>query len=212
MDCCQCAGIEEEFNPGEAWKDLDRYHKKGPDPTTQILIDALKAESVEGMSLLDIGGGVGVVQHELLKVGVRSATTVDASSSYIKVSSEEAERQAHADRITYHHGNFVELTGKIPQADIVTMDRVICCYDDMEALVSLSAARASRLYGVVYPRDHWWGKALVFLENFYYWLRRSQFRAFIHSTAAVDGLVRSEGLEPRFHHETSRWQVVIYRR
>ena len=44
MNCCQCQGIELEFNRQTALKDLKRYQKKGPDKTTRILLDALKAE------------------------------------------------------------------------------------------------------------------------------------------------------------------------
>jgi magnesium-protoporphyrin O-methyltransferase len=216
MECCQRVGIEDLFNSKIARDDLVRYRRKGPDRATGILLDALKAEGVEGMSLLDIGGGVGVIQHELLKSGVRSATSVEASSSYAEVAREEGERQAHSHQIKYLCGDFVELaTGGsevVPETDIVTLDRVICCYDDMQALVGLSAKRALKLYGVVYPRDHWLAKATIAFENTYHWLRRSQFRAFVHPTKAVDTLIRSAGLEPSFYQQTLYWQVVVYRR
>jgi 2-polyprenyl-3-methyl-5-hydroxy-6-metoxy-1,4-benzoquinol methylase len=59
---------------------LRKYRDKGPIASTQMLIDALKAEGVEGATLLDIGGGIGAIQHELLAVGVAHATSVDASA------------------------------------------------------------------------------------------------------------------------------------
>lgn len=212
MSCCQCQGIETYFNQKVARKDLKRYREKGPDKTTRMLIDALKAEGIEGMTLLDIGGGVGVIQHELLTTGMSRAINVEASKAYIEAAKEEAERQGHADRVSHHRGNFVELAPVIPVADVVTLDRVICCYHDMEALVELSSARAGRLYGVVYPRDTWWIKIQNAIENFVYWIRRNPFRVFVHPTKAVDAVVRGNSLEQRFYRKVGRWQVVIYAR
>ncbi len=212
MDCCQIDGIEELIDPRMAAKDLRRYRKGGSDKTTKLLLDALKSEGVEDMTLLDIGGGVGVLQHELLKAGLKKATSVDASSSYLEAAKEEARRQGHPDRIGQFHGDFVELAGEISEADIVTLDRVICCYDDMERLVGLSAERALKLYGVVYPPDHWLIKAFTWLENLYHRTRRNQFRTFAHSTVAVDAVIRGTGLERCFSHKTLLWQVLVYRR
>ena len=212
MSGCQCQGIEREFDHKEAAQDLRRYRESGPDGTTRILLDALKAEGVEGLTLLDIGGGVGAIQHELLSAGVTSAVDVDASSAYIQVAREEAQSRGHAGRVSYHHGDFVDWAPGIPAADIVTLDRVICCYDDMRALVGLSAARARRFYGVVYPRDAWWMKIGLPIANFLYWLRRSPFRPFLHPSQAVEAEVLARGLRRRFYRHTWMWQVVIYAR
>lgn len=212
MNCCQCQGIEAEFDQKKAARKLETYRAHGADLTTRILIDALKAEGVEGMTLLDIGGGVGAIQHELLRSGVQSVTSVEASSAYIAAARAEHVRQGHADRVALRHGNFVDLAAGLPPFDIVTLDRVICCYHDMQALVGLSAARARKLYGVVYPRDTWWMKIGFPIENFFYRLQQSSFRTFLHPTAAVESLVRSLGLERRFYRHTLVWQVAIYAR
>lgn len=81
MNGCQCKGVEMMFNQKSAVRELKQYRRKGPNRTTQMLIDALKTEGIEGMTLLDIGGGVGAIQHELLSAGVRSAANVDASAT-----------------------------------------------------------------------------------------------------------------------------------
>ncbi len=177
-----------------------------------MLIDALKTEGIEGMTLLDIGGGVGAIQHELLSAGVRSAANVDASAAYVAVAKEEAERRGHAGRVSYYHGDFIQLAPEIAPADIVTLDRVICCYDDMQALVGLSSARARNMYGLVYPRDTWWMKIRVAIENFVYRLVRNPFRSFVHPTEQVDAVVRSSGLRRRLYRKTFLWQVVVYAR
>jgi 2-polyprenyl-3-methyl-5-hydroxy-6-metoxy-1,4-benzoquinol methylase len=212
MDCCQCQGIEELFNRKEAARKLREYRRAGPARSTQLLLDALMREPVAGQTLLDIGGGVGAIQHALLKAGAAHATDVEASSAYLATAREEAARQGNAERITYHHGNFVDLADTLPAADIVTLDRVICCYHDMPALVERSSAKAARLYGLVYPRDIWWVRAGIRAENALMWLQRSSFRAFVHSSAAVDAIVRRNGLQQRFARNTGQWQVVVYER
>ena len=173
MDFCQCEGIDSIFNAKAAARDLKAYRKKGPRKETRMLIEALGAEDLDGMTLLDIGGGVGAIQHELLQNGVSSVTHVDASRAYIQTAKEEAQRRGHEDRVSYHFGDFVDLAPQTEPADIVTLDSVICCYHDMEALVGLSSQRARKLYGYVYPRDAWWIKVAAPLENFYWWARRS---------------------------------------
>lgn len=212
MSCCQCQGIETYYNRKSVAKSLKQYRKEGPAKTTRILIDALKAEGIKGMTLLDIGGGVGAIQHELLRDGANRAVNVEASKAYIEASEEEAERLGHVDRVSYYHGNFVDLAQDIPQADIVTLDRVICCYHDMQALVGLSSVLARKFYGVVYPRDTLLVKIEFAFENFIYWIRRSSFRVFGHSTKAVDTVIRGNGLEKRFYREAGTWQIVVYAR
>ena len=159
MDCCQCQGIERFFDKKVAAKDLKRYRKKGPTGTTRALIEALKAEGLEGLTLIDIGGGIGVIQHELMDAGVATATNVDASSACVETAREKAQRRGYVDRVTYHHGNFVEMASELAPADIVTLDKVICCYHDMDGLVGASSELAGKLYGVIYPRDTWVGEA-----------------------------------------------------
>jgi magnesium-protoporphyrin O-methyltransferase len=211
-NCCQCQGIETHFDEKEANKKLKQYHQKGPLKTTQALIDALKAEGVEGMTLLDIGGGIGVIQHELLAAGVTRAMSVEASPAYAEAARAEAERRNYTARLTSYSGNFVDLAAQIPPADLVTLDRVICCYHDMPSLVELSAARANTLYALVYPRDTWWVKLGLALENFYSWLRRDHFRVFAHSSQAVEALLRRQGFKQCFYRQVGSWQIVIYRR
>ncbi|HEY7020524.1 MAG TPA: class I SAM-dependent methyltransferase [Ktedonobacterales bacterium] len=212
MTCCQCQGIERLFDRREAQRKLDAYARHGPDRTTRLLLDALKAEHIEGATLLDIGGGVGVAQLELLSAGLRSATDVDASSAYLDIAREEAWRRGYGDRVTYRHGDFVALAPELAPADIVTLDRVICCYHDMPALVRASAAKARQLYGLVYPRDAWWTRCFSATENMMFRVRRHPYRSFIHPTRLVDALIRGAGLERRVSQQGAFWQVILYAR
>ena len=90
MNCCQCEGIEEVFDRKQANKDLDQLHKEGLSDTTRMLVDAIKAEGVQGSTVLDIGGGVGAIQYGLLDAGATHAVSVDASTAYSEAAKEES--------------------------------------------------------------------------------------------------------------------------
>jgi 2-polyprenyl-3-methyl-5-hydroxy-6-metoxy-1,4-benzoquinol methylase len=209
---CQCQGIDEIFSQQYVEKELSRYRSKGPEKTTRMLAEAIKKEGVEGLSLLDIGGGVGAIQHELIEAGVDRVTGVEASTAYLTAARAESERRGQTDQVSYHFGDFIDLASDIEPADIVTLDRVICCYDDMEKLVSLSAKRARRLYGLVFPRDTWWMKVGLGLGNLFLRLRRSAYRAFVHPTEEVEVLLESMGFKRKSYRRTLIWQVIVYTR
>ncbi|MCH8199666.1 MAG: methyltransferase domain-containing protein [Chloroflexi bacterium] len=212
MSCPQCQGIDAFLDAREAKCDLARYRKKGPDKTTRMLLDAVKAESVEGRSLLDIGGGVGAIQHELIAAGLASAVSVDASEAHLEVARQEAERRGHAERIQQRFGDFVDLAPEVEAADIVTLDRVICCYHDVESLVGLSSARAKSVYAVVYPRDNWLFRLLVRPVNTLLWVIRARGRNFVHPTSVVEALVEGNGLRRTFYRKSGSWQVAVFTR
>lgn len=212
MSCCQCEVIEGFHNQKAAQQDLSRYLKKGPGKPTQTLIEAIQKEGVEGLSLLDIGGGVGAIQLALLQAGADHATNVEASKAFLQASQGEAQRQNLAERVTYHYGNFVDLAGAIPPADIVTLDKVICCYPDMDTLVELSAERARKIVGLVYPYDTWYNKIIGVIENFIFKVVRNPFRIHIFSRAAVETILKKKGFQPRFFHHGFLWQEVVYTR
>jgi len=212
MTCTHCQGIEELFSEKYVAGELKRYRRRGPDKTTRILIEALKEAEIDGLTLLDIGGGLGAIQHEMLSAGVQRATDVDASNAYINAAKAETARRGYAGQVDYQHGNFVDLATDVPSADIVTLNRVICCYPDMKKLVGLSVARAGKLYGLVFPRNTWWMKVWLVLQTFFLKLKRSHFRTYLHSTEAVEELVHNHGFKRRFYKRTFTWQIIVYAR
>lgn len=180
--------------------------------TTQALIRALVQVGVGQGTLLDIGGGVGAIQYELLRAGVREATSVDASGAYQDVARGEAERLGLTARIRFHQGDFVELAPQIPAADVVTLDRVVCCYSHMEPLVQLSAERCTRLYGLVYPRDRWLTRTVIRVQNVFRRLWGNPFRSFVHSAEAMDAIITALGFTLLRKVRTFAWEVAVYHR
>ena len=213
MNCCQCQGIERVFDTSTAIKDLKRYQKKGATKTTQKLLDTIKGLGKTGLTLVDVGGGVGIIQHELLQAGVaQTAVHIDAAKPYLQISQEEAERRGHGDRVTYQYGNFVELAADLEPSDLVTLDRVICCYHDMPGMVSAAAGQAQQYIAFVFPRDTWWIKVGANLPNIMLGLFSNPFRIFIHSTAAVDQLLQQHGFERQAHTRFLFWQSMLYKK
>jgi Methyltransferase domain len=211
MTSCCCQGIDSVFGERTAAHDLKRYRRRGPSRPTRRLLAEIRARGVSGATVLDVGGGVGAIQHELLEAGASRATSVEASAAYLRAARAETERRGRREQITYHHGDFTSLD--VEPADVVTLDRVICCYPDMEALVSRSADRARRIYGLVHPRDAWWTRAFIVLANAGCRLLRKPFRAYAHPVPAVDAIARGRGLALSGRFGVGPvWQVAVYER
>jgi magnesium-protoporphyrin O-methyltransferase len=121
MSCPQCEGIELVFDEESIAKERKFYERDGADKTTLWLVEAIKEAGVEGLSLLDIGGGLGAIQHELLSAGAKKATHVDASSAYIEAAKEEAKQRKLSDKIEWRHGDFVDLASELDSAGVVTL-------------------------------------------------------------------------------------------
>lgn len=212
MDCRQCQSLETQFDQELVASKVHQYHQKGLRKETRILVNALVSAGVEGYSLLDVGGGLGALEFELLKAGVAKVTNVEASTAYIDAAKSESSRLGFSDNISHIHGNFIDIAREVSPADLVTLDKVICLYDDMTSLVSSSVEKAKKLYGLVYPRDTWWVKAAMGVENLLRKRKGSDFRVIAHPTSKVDRLVRDNGMNRLFYRALIDWQIVVYRR
>ena len=157
-----------------------------------------------------MGGGVGAIQHELLAEGLQHVISVEGAQAYQRVAREEATATGSVEKIEFHYGNFLDLAPKIGDADIVTLDLVICCFEHMEDLVTLSAQKARKSYGLVLPRPRLFLRALLPLANCSYRLKRSAFRVFLHPTQKVIETVEKQGLKLRYHDKTTLLQVLVF--
>ena len=107
--CTRYAEAERQFGDAVAARDLERFRRKGPDATSRLLLKALRDHVVSASSLLDIGGGIGALDFELLANDVGSATLVDASPAYLDAAAREAESRKVADRLRCVAGDFAVL-------------------------------------------------------------------------------------------------------
>jgi len=210
--CCSTYGgvADRQFDAAKASQELKQYRKKGPGPTTRLLRDGLgKARVVHG-SLLDIGSGIGALTFGLLDDGSTEAVAVDASSAYLAVAAAEATRRGHAEDVRFVHGDFVELASQIPRAAVVTLDRVVCCYPLVEPLLTAALEKAERALALSYPRDLWYVRAVIGFDNMRRRTARSSFRAFVHSPALMERLIRGAGFRLSIRRRTWMWSVDTY--
>src|SRR5512138_1668432 len=142
MPCNCCEITDKTFSDQEAKANLKDYRSHGPQKHTRLILESIRSLNLKNASLLDIGGGVGVIHHELLKDVAREATHVDASSAYLKVATEEAKRLGHADQVQFIHADFTDVAAELPEADVVTLDRVVCCYPNFRGLLRAAASKS----------------------------------------------------------------------
>jgi magnesium-protoporphyrin O-methyltransferase len=212
VDCCDTTLYDEQFDARRADQKLREYRAQGPKGWTARLVAELARGGVAGLTVLDIGAGVGAVHHALLAAGAASATDVDASGPYLAAARLEAERRGLADRVTFVKGDAVRVAATLPEADLVAMDRVVCCYSDMEGLVRVAAERTRLRLGMVLPRDPAWIRAGVALSNARSALARDPFRVHVHRTAAVLAVAGVAGLQLTAAHRGWFWQTLVLER
>jgi len=214
MACCSAcfryAEAEHQFGAAVAARDLERYRRKGPDANARLLLAALRDHVRTGLSLLDIGGGVGVIDCELLAHGVGSATLVDASSAYLEAAGREAEARRFGDRLLRVAGDFALLAESIQPADVVTMHRVVCCYPDYVSLLGAATSHARQVFAFSYPRNRWYIRSWLALENLRRRLTGNPFRTFVHSPAAMEARVVQGGFVRIHRSRTFFWSIDVY--
>jgi 2-polyprenyl-3-methyl-5-hydroxy-6-metoxy-1,4-benzoquinol methylase len=213
MVCCTgyCAA-EAQFSSKVAQRDLRRYRRRGPDATTRLMLAELRRWPLEGRRLLDVGGGIGVIARELAGSGVASATIVEASPAYLEVAQREAGSQYGSRPTQFILGDFAVIAGTLPDADVVTLDRVVCCYPDADALLVAAAARTRQVLAFTYPRDRWYVRTMFALANFWLRLTGKKFRAFVHAPERMAAVLEASGLVGFTQSKTLVWMLGVYHR
>ncbi len=213
MTCCgHCRDAGDFFNERTAKRELKKYRRKGPEKSTRLLIESIPDEAAANSTLLDIGGGIGAIPFELFKKGVQHSVNIDASRAYQSVSKKEAAERGLKEKTEYHFGDFTDVAPTLSSADIVTLDKVICCYPDVDLLLKSSLEKTESYYGLVFPRENFLTRIGFRLINLWFKIRRSEFRTFIHSHKKVDEIIQSHGFRKKSQDKTILWQVVLYKK
>jgi magnesium-protoporphyrin O-methyltransferase len=215
MSCCENStyeAAEHHFTPKMAATDMARFREKGPDATTRLLEEALAQCMPLRGRLLDVGAGVGALTFGLLERGVSSAIAVDASTAHLAAAAEEARERQQSEAIRFVHADFVMIESQLPLADIVTLDRVVCCYPSFAPLLKASVKHAQTCIGLTYPRPEWYVKAGVAFENGGRRLRSNPFRTFVHPVAHMREVITTAGFDLACRTKTWAWCVDVYRR
>ena len=212
MACNCCEVTDQAFSETDARADIKAYRRHGPERHTRLILEAVRALGLKDATLLDIGGGVGAIHHELLEDTALRATHVDASSAYLAEAREETARRGHAEQVEFIHADFTDVVADVARADVVTLDRVVCCYPDFRGLLRAAAGRSQRALALTYPRETWYMKLFFVCANLFQWISRSRFRVFLHPVAEMDSLLRREGFERTSLRRLLVWEAALYKR
>jgi len=210
MGCCGFAdAVNQQFTEAKARKELEDYRRRGVGSTTRMLLDGLAHAGLTRGRLLDIGPGVGGLTFELLSRGIDSATVVEASDAYAAAITTEASRRGASRAVQVVSGDFLDVAGSIPKADVVTLDRVVCCYPLYRELLDEALRRAGRGFAFSYPRNRWYVRAAVHGENFLR-RRRCAFRTFVHPVESMRASIDSAGFTRVAHDHSLAWCADVF--
>lgn len=192
--CCARHGQEELFSERVARRDAKRYRRKGADAMARSLARRAAARGLEGATVLEIGGGVGQVLLELLRAGAERGEVVELVPAYEPEARALAAEAGVGARADFRTADLVTDPGAAEPADVVVLNKVVCCTPDGVALAGVAAGLARRTLVLSHPREAWWARAAFGALNLGLRLLRRRFRVFVHPRAALEAAVTAHGL------------------
>jgi len=172
------------------------------------MVDFLAAQGLAGATVLEIGGGVGEIQLELLRRGAARATNLELVTSYDAEARRLAAQAGLADRVVRRVVDLASGTEPVERADVVVLHRVVCCYPDYERLLGAAADHPGRALGFSHPPRNIASRSAVGLQNAVLGLTGKAFRTFAHPPEAMRAVLRERGLHPAYTHHGMVWQVL----
>jgi magnesium-protoporphyrin O-methyltransferase len=200
------------FKPRHARRSLQRYRKQGLDEIERQLVAAARDAGVDGARVLEIGGGIGAIQAELLAAGAEEGEVVELVSAYEPYARELAEAKGIEGRTRFRVADLLADPGAVEPADVVVLNRVVCCSPDGIELTAAAARLARRALVLSYPRDTWWVRTAIRALNAGLWAVRRSFRVFVHPPAALAAAASEAGLQQERRGGSWFWEYVALRR
>jgi magnesium-protoporphyrin O-methyltransferase len=210
--CCTPKGYRQIFSEKNAHAEAKRYRRKGLDGTSRRIADILKERGLEGGTLLEVGGGIGAIEIELLKAGIARAVNVELTPTYEASAGELLQEAGLADRVERKVMDFAEVGTEVEPADFVVMNRVICCYPDMPRLAGAAAEHTKGMLVMSFPNDRWWMRFGLTVVNFGFRVIRMQFRVFLHPPDQILAAVEQHGFKTSLNQRGLLWQVAALER
>lgn len=207
--CCSRAGCADIFDEKFARRVAAKYRRRGLDTTARRLFEYVRGR---GETVLEIGGGVGELEIELLRAGATRAVNVELSRAYQREGEELLAESGVAGSIEWRYGDLAVDRDLVDNADVVVMHRVVCCYPDMPALVGAAADKTRRALALSFPRDAWFTRFGTRVVNGWCRLRRSAYRSYIHRPDAIVAVASEHGLRAAEAHTGRIWQVAAFAR
>lgn len=209
MNCCG-DDYSKAFTKDEARSSARRFRRRGLGGTARLASEWTAAALAGTGSLLEVGGGAGLIGIHLLESGsVRSATNVELSESWEEVAVEIATERGVADSFVFRVGDFAVDAAALGPVDATVMHRVVCCYPDWKAMVDAAAAVTRHSIVITIPTERWWNRLAVGITNRYMRWRRLGFRAFVHAHAAILARLEAAGFSIERDAAGPIWRTVL---
>jgi SAM-dependent methyltransferase len=160
------------------------------------MLESAVDAGVDGARVLDIGGGLGTIGSELLAAGAAESEVVELVAAWEPYALELARERGLEERTRFMVVDILDRPDDIDPADIVILNRVVCCTPDGIALTGEAASHARRTLLLSFPRDVLWVRVLIRGLNAGMWMLRRSYRAFVHPPAALLAAAESAGLLP----------------
>jgi 2-polyprenyl-3-methyl-5-hydroxy-6-metoxy-1,4-benzoquinol methylase len=205
--CCNPRGCDQFFSQRFARRVAKRYRKRGLDKTSRQMVEFLAARGIEGATVLEVGGGIGEIQIELLKRGAERSVNLELSPAYDDEAGQLLREAGLEDRVERRLHDIAVDPDSIEPVDVVVLHRVVCCYPDYERLLGAAAAHARRFLVFSYPRRNAVSRLVVAAQNIGFRVMRREFRTFAHPPSEMLAVLRDRGLDPTFTHNGVAWQV-----
>jgi 2-polyprenyl-3-methyl-5-hydroxy-6-metoxy-1,4-benzoquinol methylase len=205
--CCNSMGCDEFFDRRFARRLANRYRRRGLDRTARRMVAFLEEHGVDGATVLEVGGGVGEIQLELLKRGAIRTVNLELSPGYDEEARRLLQEAGLEGRAERRLTDIAEQPDEVGPADVVVLNRVVCCYPDYERLLRAVADHARRLVVFSYPPRNLVSRAIVSAQNLFFRVRGREFRVFTHPPAAMLAVVEQRGFRRAFAHRALVWQT-----
>jgi magnesium-protoporphyrin O-methyltransferase len=210
--CCSSGAYGDFFDEKLARRDAKRYRKRGLSGASQRLVELVAERGVQGATLLEIGGGIGALQLELLRRGARRAVNLELSPSY-EASARELLREAGLEeRVERRVVDIAEEPEAVEATDVVLLHRVVCCYPDYERLLGAAASRSLRLLVFSFPPDNALARLVIAILNLYPRVRGVDFRSYVHPRRAMLDVLERHGLRRVFEEQAGVWRIAVLER
>jgi len=190
--CCDPTDYRRLFSRKSAARDARRFRRRGLTGTARALVEL--AGEVSGATVLDVGGGIGSMELVLLAAGAERATNVEISGGYEEQATALLAERGLADRVDRRVADFVTEGAAVEPHDLVVLHRVVCCYPDVDALMTAAADHALTRLVLTYPQERLPIRLGLRVVNL--WLRVSGcgFRTYVHPVARILGAAEARGL------------------
>ena len=188
MSCCDVNGLNRLFRGSFVSREQRAFLKSGLNKRQRGFFGGLE---LQDKTVLDIGCGVGGLGLSALQRGATSAQLVDVSRGYLRAAREVAGRLEVVDRVSFLEGDFTHLDVK--PADIVLLDRVVCCYPAAPALLRKAARHSRGDLVFTYPLPTWWLRAGRAIINRSLTLLRHPYRFYVHDEDTLLAAAASAG-------------------